>query len=115
MTICHSRFWRNRLPDWLRAMPAKAHSDIHGREVRTMKECPPFVDAVRLWRHDPAAMRRRHHAADWHHALDPVRGLSRRRLKMPRRILPDSIAALQPGRPYIKAGPVCLGSRPKSL
>ena len=38
--------WRNRLPDWLRAMPAKAHSDIHGREVRTVKECPPFVDAM---------------------------------------------------------------------
>src|SRR5215469_6834178 len=30
--------WRNRLPDRLRAMPAKAHSDVHGREVRTVKE-----------------------------------------------------------------------------
>jgi hypothetical protein len=37
---------RNALPDWLRAMPAKAHSEIHGREIRTVKQCPPFVDAM---------------------------------------------------------------------
>ena len=27
-------------------MPAKAHSDIHGRDIRTVKQCPPFVDAM---------------------------------------------------------------------
>src|SRR5712672_2362898 len=37
---------RTALPDWLRAMPAKAQSDIHGREIRTVKQCPPFVDAM---------------------------------------------------------------------
>jgi hypothetical protein len=37
---------RGGLPDWLRAMPAKAHSDLHGREIRTVKQCPPFVDAM---------------------------------------------------------------------
>ena len=37
---------RTALPDWLRAMPAKAHSEIHGREIRTVKQCPPFVDAM---------------------------------------------------------------------
>lgn len=37
---------RSALPDWLRAMPAKAHSDIHDREIRTVKQCPPFVDAM---------------------------------------------------------------------
>jgi hypothetical protein len=37
---------RGQLPDWLRKMPAKAHSDIHGREIRTVKQCPPFVDAM---------------------------------------------------------------------
>lgn len=37
---------RSILPDWLRAMPAKAHSEIHGREIRTVKQCPPFVDAM---------------------------------------------------------------------
>ena len=37
---------RGMLPDWLRAMPAKAHSEIHGREIRTVKQCPPFVDAM---------------------------------------------------------------------
>ena len=28
---------RSQLPDWLRKMPAKAHSDIHGREIRTVE------------------------------------------------------------------------------
>jgi hypothetical protein len=37
---------RAALPDWLRAMPASAHSDLHGREIRTVKQCPPFVDAM---------------------------------------------------------------------
>jgi hypothetical protein len=37
---------RSALPDWLRAMPANAHSDIHGRDIRTVKQCPPFVDAM---------------------------------------------------------------------
>ena len=37
---------RGMLPDWLRAMPAKAHSDIHGRDIRTVKQCPPFIDAM---------------------------------------------------------------------
>jgi hypothetical protein len=37
---------RGALPGWLREMPAKAHSEIHGREVRTVKQCPPFVDAM---------------------------------------------------------------------
>jgi len=37
---------RGTLPDWLRAMPAKAQSEIHGREIRTVKQCPPFIDAM---------------------------------------------------------------------
>jgi hypothetical protein len=37
---------RGALPDWLRAMPARAHSEIHGREIRTVKQCPPFIDAM---------------------------------------------------------------------
>src|SRR5437762_1791551 len=37
---------RQALPDWLRQMPATAHSDIHGRDIRTVKQCPPFVDAM---------------------------------------------------------------------
>ena len=35
------------LPDWLREMPGTAFSDLHGRDVRTVKQCPPFVDAMR--------------------------------------------------------------------
>ena len=38
---------RDALPDWLRQMPAKAFSEMHQREVRTVKQCPPFVDAMR--------------------------------------------------------------------
>ncbi len=37
---------RQTLPDWLRAMPAKAFSELHGRDIRTVKQCPPFVDAM---------------------------------------------------------------------
>ncbi|BAM91623.1 conserved hypothetical protein [Bradyrhizobium oligotrophicum S58] len=37
---------RTTLPDWLRRMPASAHSDLHGRDIRTVKQCPPFVDAM---------------------------------------------------------------------
>ena len=37
---------RTKLPDWLRAMPATAFSDLHGAAVRTVKQCPPFVDAM---------------------------------------------------------------------
>ncbi|TGW05202.1 hypothetical protein EN788_48720, partial [Mesorhizobium sp. M2D.F.Ca.ET.145.01.1.1] len=37
---------RGMLPDWLRKMPPKAYSEIHGREIRTVKQCPPFVDAM---------------------------------------------------------------------
>jgi hypothetical protein len=34
------------VPDWLKAMPAKAHSTINMREEETVKRCPPFVDAM---------------------------------------------------------------------
>lgn len=34
------------LPDWLRAMPATAQSDLLGTEIRTLKQCPPFIDAM---------------------------------------------------------------------
>ena len=34
------------LPDWLRAMAPRVASSVHGREVRTVKQCPPFVDAM---------------------------------------------------------------------
>src|ERR1700686_3307507 len=37
---------RGALPDWLRAMTANARSEIHGREIRQVKQCPPFVDAM---------------------------------------------------------------------
>jgi len=37
---------RGLLPDWLRAMPASAHSALHDRDIRTVKQCPPFVDAM---------------------------------------------------------------------
>lgn len=37
---------RDCLPGWLRDMPTKAHSEFHGRDIRTVKQCPPFVDAM---------------------------------------------------------------------
>lgn len=38
---------RDMLPDWLRTMPSGLVSDAHGAKVRTVKQCPPFVDAMR--------------------------------------------------------------------
>jgi hypothetical protein len=37
---------RDALPDWLRRMPPTAFSESHGRSVRTLKQCPPFIDAM---------------------------------------------------------------------
>ncbi len=38
---------RAALPEWLRAMPGHAPSDLHdGAAIRTVKQCPPFVDAM---------------------------------------------------------------------
>jgi hypothetical protein len=37
---------RSALPDWLRRMPATAYSETHGSAIRTVKQCPPFVDAM---------------------------------------------------------------------
>lgn len=37
---------RATLPDWLRRMPNRAFSATHGAEVRTVKQCPPFIDAM---------------------------------------------------------------------
>ena len=34
------------LPEWLRAMTPRAPSSVHGRSIRTVKQCPPFVDAM---------------------------------------------------------------------
>ncbi|MEZ5791043.1 MAG: hypothetical protein R3D34_09745 [Nitratireductor sp.] len=36
------------LPEWLKNMPAKAKSSVlQDAEVRTVKQCPPFLDAMR--------------------------------------------------------------------
>lgn len=34
------------LPDWLRRMAPRAPSPVHQRSIRTVKQCPPFVDAM---------------------------------------------------------------------
>src|ERR1043166_7747596 len=39
---------RSAFPDWLRAMRSTEHSEIHGRTIRTVKQCPPFIDAMAL-------------------------------------------------------------------
>ena len=49
---------REALPDWLRRMPATAFSESHGQSVRTVKQCPPFVDAMTLRLRRDAALRR---------------------------------------------------------
>ena len=37
---------RAALPDWLRRMKPEADSDLHPGPVRTVKHCPPFIDAM---------------------------------------------------------------------
>ena len=37
---------KTMLPDWLRQMAPKAPSVVHQRSIRTVKQCPPFVDAM---------------------------------------------------------------------
>lgn len=37
---------RDALPAWLAAMAPRARSAVHGRSIRTAKQCPPFVDAM---------------------------------------------------------------------
>jgi hypothetical protein len=37
---------RQTLPEWLRNMPGTAWSALHNEDVRTVKHCPPFVDAM---------------------------------------------------------------------
>jgi len=34
------------LPNWLKAMPQRAFSEINQKEVMTIKKCPPVVDAM---------------------------------------------------------------------
>ncbi len=34
------------MPEWLRTMPRTAPSPLHPEPVRTVKQCPPFVDAM---------------------------------------------------------------------
>src|SRR5437763_568402 len=37
---------REALPGWLRSMAPRMPSEMHGRAIRTVKQCPPFVDAM---------------------------------------------------------------------
>lgn len=37
---------REVLPAWLRSMARTAFSEAHGQDLRTVKQCPPFVDAM---------------------------------------------------------------------
>ena len=37
---------RAALPEWLRTMAPRVPSVVHGRVIRTVKQCPPFVDAM---------------------------------------------------------------------
>jgi hypothetical protein len=34
------------LPEWLKTMPSAVFSALQGKEVQTVKQCPPFIDAM---------------------------------------------------------------------
>ncbi len=44
--IPHPILASHALPDWLSSMPTRALSNAHDHEIRTVKQCPPFVDAM---------------------------------------------------------------------
>lgn len=37
---------KEALPGWLRKMAPRAPSSVHQRSIRTLKQCPPFIDAM---------------------------------------------------------------------
>jgi hypothetical protein len=37
---------KSALPEWLRQMAPRVPSSVHQRSIRTVKQCPPFVDAM---------------------------------------------------------------------
>ena len=94
------------LPDWLRDMPSVAFSALHEREVRTVKQCPPFVDAmrhgfvVRL----PCDVTMREGRLSWDWDLPPLAGESQPRsplsFHVPAQVAGTPLAAL--GRTLIK-------------
>ena len=45
-SLARPRHARQALPKWLRTMPRTAFWETHGLDVRTVKQCPPFVDAM---------------------------------------------------------------------
>jgi hypothetical protein len=45
-SLARPRLARHALPKWLQTMPRTAFSETHGLDVRTVKQCPPFVDAM---------------------------------------------------------------------
>ena len=58
---------RRGLPDWLKRMAMTAPDDDLGFDVRTVKQCPPFVDAMAHGVLMPLAadLRVRHRAFEW--------------------------------------------------
>ena len=45
-TLPRPKAAREFLPDWLREAPRQAFSEMHATDIRTVKHCPPFVDAM---------------------------------------------------------------------
>jgi hypothetical protein len=96
---------RTMLPDWLRRMPATAHSDLHGRDIRTVKQCPPFVDAmahgVMILLPCDICVERGAFSWDWEIPLPATEG-------HPRAPLSFHVAAQLAGTPFARAGQAAL-------
>jgi hypothetical protein len=67
---------KGHLPDWLKRMPASAISEVAGTEVRTLKHCPPFIEAVGAGFLMPLAcdIRIRNGTFAWESPLPPLDG-----------------------------------------
>ena len=81
------------LPDWLRQMAPRVPSAVHQRSVRTVKQCPPFVDAMT---HGfmillPCDVNVHHGEFSWDWALPPVSAAGHPRAPMSFHV-PEQIA-----------------------
>ena len=84
------------LPDWLRAMPALRPSPtLGGVEVRTLKRCPPFLDAMQTGILFPLAADVRIEGGCFSWDWDPPPNLSSRLTRSPLGVhLPEQVAGL---------------------
>ncbi len=99
---------RAMLPDWLRQMAARAPSELHQRSIRTVKQCPPFVDAMShgFMLMLPCDVRVEQQRFSWDWALPPLQEGPHTELHgHPRSPLSFHVAEQLAGSPFAQSSP----------